>query len=107
MLRYLRGGMSVFRINHYRALEGRTEALRQALTGMQELLRTARGCRSYQISQDIQDPGNFVIFEEWDSLGEHREASGLVTADRINAMVPLLQARPIGRYLRDVEGEGG
>lgn len=101
----LRGSMSVFRINQYQALEGKAEALEQVLRAMQELLRSAKGCRSYRISQDIGDPSLFSIFEEWDSLNEHMEASRLVSAELIEAAVPLLRGRPEGRYFQNFESE--
>ena len=38
-----------------------------AATEMMQATRKEPGCHSYTMSADLEDPGRFQIFEEWDS----------------------------------------
>lgn len=44
----------------------REEAIEAARAVMAET-RKEPGCRSYVLAADLEDPGRFVIFEEWES----------------------------------------
>ena len=46
--------------------ERRDEAVAAAVTMMRET-RKEPGCRSYTFSADLEDPGCFHIFEEWET----------------------------------------
>ena len=45
--------------------ERREDAVRLALDVSRETVKEA-GCRSYRFYADIEDPGLFFLFEEWD-----------------------------------------
>lgn len=49
------------------AQPGRAEAMEAVLMGLIAPTRSERGCISYQLMQDTDDPARFVFVEEWAS----------------------------------------
>jgi len=64
--------------------ERREDAVRLALDVSRETVKEA-GCRSYRFYADLEDPGLFFLFEEWDgpdALAQHFATSDSLTDPR-------------------------
>jgi len=74
--------------------ERREDAARLALEVARETVKEA-GCRSYRFYGDLEDPGLFFIFEEWDgpeALAQHFTTPHMA---RFMIEVPALVAGPL------------
>jgi quinol monooxygenase YgiN len=63
----------------------RTEAVAAAVA-MMAATREEAGCISYTFSEDLEEPGRFRIFEEWessDALAAHFEAPHMATFQKV------------------------
>jgi quinol monooxygenase YgiN len=79
--------------------ERREDAVRLALDVARETVKEP-GCRSYRFWGDLEDPGLFFVFEEWDgpeALAHHFTTPHMA---RFMAEVPSMVAGPfeINRY---------
>ncbi|MEE4355013.1 MAG: putative quinol monooxygenase [Desulfococcaceae bacterium] len=86
-----------------KAKEGKEEELKQALLPLIEPTCQEVGCIHYNLHQDIQDPGVFVFYEEWQGqkyLEDHL-ASPHLTALK-NRMGELLAEMPDIRVLEKI-----
>jgi quinol monooxygenase YgiN len=74
--------------------ERREDAARLALEVARETVKEA-GCQSYRFYGDLEDPGLFFIFEEWDgpdALAKHFSTPHMA---RFMTEVPALVAGPL------------
>ena len=70
----------------------REEAVRAALEMMEETAREP-GCISYTFSADLEEPGVFRVFEEWDSpeaLAAHFKTPHMAAFNKVMASVKVL-----------------
>jgi quinol monooxygenase YgiN len=98
--------MAIHRINHYEAREGRSEELQAVLLAILGEVRGAPGFLDCRLLQSHEEPWRFVVLEEWESEDLHGRAAGRVSADLIDAIVPLLRGRPSGGYFSERAGSG-
>ncbi|TAL59766.1 MAG: antibiotic biosynthesis monooxygenase [Legionella sp.] len=55
------------------AAEGKEEALKQALIEVIEPSRKEKQCIEYKLHQDKNNPGQFILYENWQSAEGHVE----------------------------------
>ena len=53
------------------ALAGMEEAVVQAFLGSKRQLEHTEGCTMFDVHQDVDDPGQIVVIEEWPSRDHH------------------------------------
>lgn len=83
--------------------EGRDKAIEAAAEMMRESNREA-GCISYVLSADLEDPGLFRIFEEWedeDALKAHFKTPHMAAFNKVIGSLKVLEV-DVKRY--DVSG---
>ena len=51
----------------FKAKEGKTEEVKQALSGLIAPTRAEEGCVSYDLHQSTDDPSQFMFYETWAS----------------------------------------
>ncbi len=62
----------VLEIAHYTVEPDKTEAFQTAmLTGGMPIIRAAEGCRSITLRRQIENPSNFILTIEWETLEHH------------------------------------
>ena len=72
---------------------GRDQAIAAATEMMRESNKEA-GCISYTFSADLEDPGLFRIFEEWESeeaLGAHFKAPHMAAFNKVMGSLKVLE----------------
>ncbi|MEO8484002.1 MAG: antibiotic biosynthesis monooxygenase family protein [Acidobacteriota bacterium] len=90
--------MSVVRLNEFRALDGRREELRGALSAILPSIRDAAGCVACQLLESQDDPQKFVILEVWTTRSAHTDAAREIPADKLRRTMTLVSAVPSGEY---------
>ncbi len=60
-------------VAHFKALQGKTEDLKQILIGLKKDSQVEEGCTFFEFLQDVTTPSSFTFIEEWDSQ-EHFDA---------------------------------
>ena len=77
------------------AQQGQGNKLAAILLQASELLKTAKGCRLYVVSKDLQDADTVWIYEVWDTKEDH-DNSLQVTGVRelIGKAMPILRGLP-------------
>ena len=54
-------------IARLKAKNGREELLGEALRSLVEPTRAERGCITYGLHQSYEDPGLFILYEDWEN----------------------------------------
>ncbi len=60
-------------IAYMHAKPGQEQALRNALMALIVPTGKERGFVNYDIHEDIEDPGFFALYENWETIEEHNE----------------------------------
>ena len=94
--------MSITRINHFEAAEGKDHELRQFLKGVIKVVQAVDGCLSCKLLQDPDQPRRLAIVEVWDSVAAHQAAAKAIPPEEIAQVLPLLAGQPTGNYYKDV-----
>ena len=63
--------MSVTILVHFRAAEGKAEALRALLQQGRDMSLKAKGCEAFELYQSESPPERFVMVERWASVDAH------------------------------------
>lgn len=90
--------MSVVRINEFRALDGRRDDLREALSAILPSIREAAGCIACQLLESQDDPQKFVVLEVWTTRQAHTEAALDIPAERLRRTMTLVADVPRGEF---------
>jgi quinol monooxygenase YgiN len=94
--------LSITRINHFEAAEGKAEELRQFLKGVITVVQSVDGCLGCRLLQDPEQPRRLAIVEVWDSVAAHQAAAQAIPHGEIAKVLPLLASQPMGNYYKDV-----
>lgn len=70
------------------AKPGREHELKQALTNVIEPSRSEKTCLNYLLHQDLDNPAQFVLYENWESKEAHQKQ---FEKPYINALVNQLE----------------
>lgn len=90
--------MSVTRINEFRAIDGRQDELRLALTNLLPSIRASEGCLSVHLLQSESDPTRVVVVEVWRDHSTHQAAARAIPQTSLHKVMPLLATLPLGGY---------
>jgi quinol monooxygenase YgiN len=90
--------MSVTRLNHFRAHEGREGALRESLLSILPSIRGAAGSISCRLLRDVEEPTRFVVVEVWESVEAHRASLADFKPEDFAEVMKLFAAPPSGSY---------
>ena len=90
--------MSITRINTFRALDDKADALKKFLTALLPSIRASSGCQSCQLLQDQTIPARMVIIEVWDSIDAHHQSLQHVPRESIEEVKTMLASPPVGGY---------
>jgi len=89
--------MTVARLYRMVAAEGREQALLDALTDLERLVRPLDGCTG--VLRDARKPGSFVFIEKWTSIEAHKAAGSALPKDTLGPVMAALANPPEGAYL--------
>jgi quinol monooxygenase YgiN len=90
--------MSIFRIGETIAQEGRTEELRNFLSSILPIIKSAAGCQGCQLFQDQNNLARFIIVEQWDSVESHQASVKEIPPEMLAEIRPLIGPSPAGSY---------
>ncbi len=97
--------MSVLRLNEFRALPGRFEALTAKMRDICLRIRRLPGCEQCELLLKVSDGEDaddlLVVREVWTSIEAHQAAAAIDPAEFAEVMA-LLSDRPSGRYYQAV-----
>jgi quinol monooxygenase YgiN len=91
--------MTVARLYRMTAAEGKEEALRDALTDLERLVRPLEGCEGVELLRDARKPGSFLFIEKWASIEAHKSSSSKLPKDTLGPVLATLAGPPEGAYL--------
>ena len=94
--------MAVTRINKFTARAGAEEALHNALLEIVPVIANADACRKVRMLSSLDRPGDFIVYEEWDSVEAHKKAARQIPAAHIAKITALLEGAPEGDYYAGV-----
>ena len=90
--------MSITRINHFEAAEGKSVELRDFLRGVVAVVERQAGCQSCQLLRELQEPRRIAMVEVWESVAHHQAAAKAIPPEQIAQVMPLLAVPPRGNY---------
>ena len=88
--------MSITRINHFEAAEGKGADLLAFLRDVVAIVRTQHGCQACHLLRDAQEPRRIAIVEQWESIAHHQVAAKAISREQLAQVMPLLAAPPTG-----------
>lgn len=90
--------MHITRINRFFAKPHLAEDLHEFLNSVLPTLRKASGCQSAQLLRGKDDPHEFVLIEQWDSVAAHKSGAQIIPPDQFDVVLPMLAKPPTGSY---------
>jgi quinol monooxygenase YgiN len=94
--------MHIVRINEFIAAPGQSEALRDFLGAVIELVEGSPGCEDCELLCDPEDAAHLAIIETWTSIASHQAAAAAIAPEKLAELRPLLAQPPTGRYYEPV-----
>ena len=89
---------SIFRINHFDAKAGMESQVFAFLGNVVSVVRGSPGCIAVTLLRSADNPCQFVIIEEWDSIEAHQHAASAVPMEKIQEIVAMLDGPVKGAY---------
>ena len=93
--------MAITRINHFEAKTGSELALYEFLQSVVSVVKECSGCIGCQLLRSIENSGNLVIIEQWDSVESHKQAANAIPPEQLKAAFALFSKPPAGMYYAD------
>lgn len=94
--------MSILRLNEFRALPGRFEALVEVMRSICGRIRHLDGCEKCELLLKVADGEGaddvLVVVETWASVAAHKQAGANIDPAELKAVMALLAGPPSGRY---------
>ncbi|MEX0645721.1 MAG: antibiotic biosynthesis monooxygenase family protein [Parvularculaceae bacterium] len=90
--------MAVTRINRFIAKPGMEEALHGALLSVVPAIANLKGCLKVRLLSSLDDPADFIGYEEWTSVEAHKSAGKAIAAAEIAKITAIVAATPRGDY---------
>ena len=90
--------MAVIRISHFEAKRDTAQQLNAFMKDVVRKVQTLPGCHSVQLLRSTEDPRQFAIVEEWDSIEAHQKAATAIPADQLVRAQQLVARPPVGGY---------
>ncbi len=95
--------MTITRITHFEAAEGKAPALREFLKRVNAAVTAAPGCQGCQLIQDPGNPRRLAVMEQWDKIESHQAAAKAIPPEMVAEVMPLLAGQPAGNYYEVVD----
>jgi quinol monooxygenase YgiN len=90
--------MTITRITRFRARSGMEEALHNALLALVPIIANALGVIRVRLLSSLDDPRDFLLHEEWDSVESHKAAARGLIPEIHTKTVGLVADTPAGDY---------
>lgn len=90
--------MPVTRINRFMAKPGMEEALHGALLSIVPTIANLKDCLKVRLLSSLDDPADFILYEEWTSVDAHKSAAKAIASAEISKITALVAATPRGDY---------
>lgn len=90
--------MSVVRINTFRAVAGKEQALYELMQQVQEYILASQGCSSCELLCSQSDGAKLLVIEQWTSEEAHQRSLENYPKEKMMAAMPLLAAPPEGEF---------
>lgn len=90
--------MTITRIHRFRAKSGMEEALHNLLLSAIPAIAEASDCLKVRLLSSLDDPADFLIYEEWTSIEAHKAAAMNLSGDTISQIASLVAETPRGDY---------
>lgn len=98
--------MSVLRLNEFRALPGRFEALTAKMREICSRIRELPGCEQCELLLKVADGEGvddlLVVREVWTSIEAHKAAAAGIDPAEFAEVMTMLSGRPTGQYYQAV-----
>jgi quinol monooxygenase YgiN len=91
--------MTVARLYRMTAADGKEQALLEALTDLERVVRPLAGCVGVELLRDARKPGSFLFIEKWASIEAHKGASSTLPKETLGPVMATLAGPPEGAYL--------
>lgn len=99
--------MSITRLNEFKALPGKLEALTDIFRRIVTQIRTVEGnerCEMLlRVADGNGDDGRLIILETWTSIDAHQRAATAIDPKDFSAVMALLSEKPTGRYYQPID----
>ena len=94
--------MSILRLNEFKALPGKFEALSAKMADICARIRTLDGCEQCELLLKVADGENpdeaLIVREVWTSVEAHKAAAANIDPAEFAEVMTLLADRPTGQY---------
>lgn len=90
--------MSVTRIMRFRARSGYEEALHNVLLALVPAVANAPGCARVRLLSSLDDPRDFLLYEEWASVEAHKASANAIMPEIQSRTASLAENTPSGDY---------
>jgi quinol monooxygenase YgiN len=97
--------MTVARLYRMTAAEGKEQALCDALTDLERIVKPLDGCVGVELLRDARKPGSFVFIEKWASIEAHKGAGASLPKNTLDPVMAALANPPEGAYFDYLIGE--
>ncbi len=99
--------MSIMRLNEFKALPGKFEALVSLFEKIVAQIRTVEGderCELYlKVADGIDADDKLIVLEVWKNIAAHKNAVSAIDPIQFEAVMALLSERPSGQYYMATE----
>ncbi|WP_241242347.1 antibiotic biosynthesis monooxygenase family protein [Thalassotalea sp. G2M2-11] len=90
--------MTITRINHFHAAQGKAEALDEFLHSLVPYITASEGCLSCQVLRNEEKTDQFAVIEQWQSKDHHQQSLANFPKEDMAAAMPLFAMPPEGGY---------
>ncbi|MCR6659622.1 MAG: antibiotic biosynthesis monooxygenase [Asticcacaulis sp.] len=94
--------MSIMRLNEFKALPEKFEALVGLFEKIVAQIRTVEGnerCELYlKVADGINEDDKLIVLEVWKNIAAHKNAVSAIDPKQFEAVMDLLSDRPSGQY---------
>lgn len=90
--------MTITRIHRFRAKPGMEEALHGVLLSAIPAIAEADGCLKVRLLSSLDDPADFLLYEEWISVEAHKAAAEKALSQTIAKAASIVAETPRGDY---------
>ena len=90
----------ITRINQFEAKKDLEEQLFEFLRSVISIIEKSRGCMSCQLLRSTDNPAQFAIIEEWESIEDHQNAAKAIPPAMLTQAMALFAKPPTGAYYK-------
>jgi uncharacterized protein (DUF427 family)/heme-degrading monooxygenase HmoA len=91
----------ITRINQFEAKKDFEAKLFDFLSSVISVVEKSPGCMSCRLLRSTDNPAQFAIIEEWESIDAHQSAAKAIPPERLNEAMAMFARPPSGTYYKD------